>query len=505
MNYNKVMKSRQLRLILLIFWLILAGLIVWLKVVPGGAVTYSKSYPAKVNFLGAKDFIGQFTPADRVKIEPNLPAKISGDPVYFSVTTPRTFSQAKITITYQDNLSTATPIISAGVLVDNIVWRYKLKPLENKILDNDLSGWVKLSDGDVQLFQKDKKFSSVAEFLNILKNKPTEVCATGNPRDCLALYNADSLATYLPEPQLPKTIPSFKPVTIPLQGTHQFYFVGAAAKDFNFNFDLADLNLNKQSDPVTISLYYKGAKIFSKTILDNFGGETSGRVRNFSVPLTYKNTAATAGLYKIEIKADDDVVIKKITDAPSALIATGYLHPVNASSLPLSFWTDSFFVKVTANNPASLQTLTFGANNFSLSEAYKQFEFENHTGSLNEIKINRDDLLLETDGLFSFAAADFWNPEFKEVDRHFSASSSTKYILAVYKAPIEIKNNLRQAVAVLNTKEAYRENGKYSFMLSVPGLSLVNQGSLLVKNIQVEFSGRTLWDKIKEKISTYVN
>jgi len=505
MNYNKDMKSRNLRLVLFIFWLILAGLIVWFKVVPLGDVTYSRSYPSKINIFGGKGFIGEFTPNDRVKISSDSPAEISGDPVYFSVATPRTFSQAKITVTYQDNLTTATPIISAGVLVDNIVWRYKLAPLENKILDDNFSNWTRLSDGDVQLFQKDGQFSDVKEFLNTLKNKPAEICATGNPRDCLALYNTDSLAAYFPEPILPEKIPAFKLIATPLQGTHQFYFIGDKSKDFNFNFDLADLNLNQQNDPVIISIYHQGDKIFSQTMADNFGGEGSGRVRNFSVPISYKNTAAVSGLYKIEIKADDDIVIKKITEAPSALMAISSLHPVNVSDLPLSFWTDSSFIKATTNNPASLQTLAFGNNNFSLSAAYQQFEFSSNESGLKKITINHDDLLLETDGLFSFAAADFWNPEFKEINQHFLAGDNTKYILAVYQAPQIVKDNLKQATIILNTKEAYRENGKYSFILSVPGLSLVNQGNILVKNIKVEFSGRTLLDKIKEKLSTYVN
>ena len=58
---------------------------------------------------------------------------------------------------------------------------------------------------------------------------------------------------------------------------------------------------------------------------------------------------------------------------------------------------------------------------------------------------------------------------------------------------------------ILNTQEAYREKGKYSFMISVPGLSLSEGGSVQVSNIKVEFTGRTLWAKLKEKIAVYAN
>jgi len=496
------MNRRHIRLILLICWLFLAGLIVWFKFVPLGQATYSLSYPASPNILGAKGFIGRFTPVDRVQIKSGELAKITGDPVYFSVFTPRTFSQAKVTITYQNNLTAKTPIISAGVLVDNIVWRYRLVPLENALIDNELASWDKLRNGDILLLQKNKKFGSVAEFLTALKNQNHNLCS-GDILDCIAFYNTDGLASYLPAETLTQKIYPFQPIDIPLQGTHQFYFTYEANSKMDFAFDFTDLNLNKNSDPVVISIYKGEEKIFSQTIADGFGGESSGQVRNFSVPVSYQ--APSSGLYKLEIKAGDDIVIKKINKAPSALTAIRRLRPVNVASLPISFWTDSSFILATTNNPASLQTLNFGGHNFSLSEAYRQFEFLNKEIGIKQVTLNHDDIILENDGVFSFAAEDFFNPEFKEIDRHFIINSDLEYVLAKYQTPQVIDNNFKQATVVLNTKEAYREKGKYSFMISVPGLSLENKGNLLISNIKVEFSGRTLWDKIKEKILSYVN
>ena len=84
-------------------------------------------------------------------------------------------------------------------------------------------------------------------------------------------------------------------------------------------------------------------------------------------------------------------------------------------------------------------------------------------------------------------------------------ASDTTYILANYNNPKDLGNNLKQASVILNTQEAYREQGKYSFMISVPGLSLANSGNLLIKEVKIEFSGRSLIDKIKEKFSSYVN
>lgn len=494
------MPVKRIRLILLIFWLILAGLIVWFKVLPGGKATYSVSYPAGFNFLGAKGFIGHLTPVDRVVVKEGENAEIIGDPVYFSVFTPRTFNEAKVTVTYQDNLTTSTPIVEAGVLVDNIVWRYQLAPLQNKLLETAFSNWTSTNSGNLLLLQKNKNFSSVEEFLNTLKTEPKKICNNQDIKFCLATYNIDVASTYSG-----LDYNKFNPINIPLKGAHQFYFLLDDKTDLKFDFYFADLNLDKKSDPIVVSVYKDNNKIYSTTVEDAFGGEGTGEVRDLFVPISYANSVYKEGLYKLEVKVGEDIVIKKISRAPSALNIIGKIHPVTVGNLPLSFWTDSSFVKLTTNNPVSRQTINFGGDRFSLSEPYQQFEFSSKESGLKKIILEKDDVILETDGVFSLAPEEFFNPDFKKVDEHFVLNSNTDYILAKYELPTELANNFKQASVVLNTKEAYRENGKYSFMISVPGLSLAKEGNLKISDIKIEFSGRTLLDKIKEKLGFYDN
>ena len=498
------MRVTRSRLIFLIFLLILAGLVVWFKVLPLGQATYSLEYPASANFFGGKGFIGRLSPADRVLIEPNQPAKIIGDPIYFSVFTPRTFSNAKITITYQNNLTAATPVIETGVLVDRVVWRYKTAPLENSLLDSGFSDWFALRSGDILLLQKNQIFSDVADFLKVLKNQPEKICGSVNLKSCLALYNADSLSGNFSNYQ-PGTISNFKKINIPLQGTHQFYFNKPVGNNFNFAFDFSDLNLNRDDDPVYVNIYQAGRKVYSQVISDGFGKENSGQSRNFSTSFYWTSGSSEPGLYKLEIKADDDIIIKDITSAPSALVALGRLHPVAAADSDLSFWTDSSFILATTDNPASRQVLNFANQNFSLDQTFHQFEFlSNHYG-VKKVHLNSDDVILENDGTFSFDQNSFFNPEINVVDRHFVLSDNLKYILAKYQRPTVFKNNLKQATVSLDITGAYREKGKYSFIISIPGLTSVGQGDLGIKQIKIEFSGRTLWDKLKEKFSAYAN
>jgi hypothetical protein len=92
-----------------------------------------------------------------------------------------------------------------------------------------------------------------------------------------------------------------------------------------------------------------------------------------------------------------------------------------------------------------------------------------------------------------------------EVNQKYNPTLNHEYVLANYRSPKFRPDGYKEATAILNTKEAYREKGKYSFMISVPGLSLANQGNLLIKEIRIDFIGRTIFDKIKEKVEKYVN
>lgn len=504
--YNHSMKLSKISLFLILLWLIIAGLIVWFKVVPLGRATYSVSYPQGFNFLGGKGFIGHLTPAERVKVESNRMPEVIGDPVYFSVFTPRTFNEAKITIVYQDNLGTSTPIIETGVLVDNVIWRYKLAPLENKWFSNYFSNWEKISENGNLLLQKDDNYKTVSDFLDDLKNKPEKICQNGDVSSCVVFYNTSKLNNYLPEKINLNPVNNFEPINIPLQGTHQFYFYISNQSDFlDFDFDITDLNLDKKPDPVTISVYRGEEKIYSTTIADNNGLESSGEVRNYFVPVAFSGKDNKPGLYKLEIKVSDDIVIKKISKAPAALNIVGKLHPVKSAKQPINLWTSNSSIKLTTNNPASLQELKYGDQRFNLDEAYKQFEFSNFEPGVKKISLTKDDIFLETDGVFSFSPDSFFDPSFIEVNQKYLPETNHQYVLANYQFPKVRNDNYKEASVVLDTKEAYRERGKYSFMISVPGLSLANQGNLLIKEIRIDFSGRTIFDKIKEKITKYVN
>lgn len=483
------MKIRKIRLFLIIIWLIIAGLIIWFKVLPLGQAVYSKNYLGEVNLLGGKGFIGNFTPVDRLFKDSK--SQVIGDPVYFSIFTPRTFNEVKLTITYRPNLSVKTPIIETGVLVDKTVWRYKMAPLQNDLIDN-LKNWSALRQGETLILQKNKVFSDATKALANLKMS-----------DEVAWYNAAELEESKPIKNL-TVIKPFQAITIPLRGTHQFYFVANDKTPQEFSLEFSDLNIDKDVDNVEITIYDQSEKIYSETIIDNFGDESSALSRDFSFKFKIPELGLDNKIFKLEIKAGDDIVTRQILAAPSALSAISRLH-LATSNKSWSFWTDSSYLQVTATDPAGRQTINFAGQDFKVDEAYTQLEFASDNKKLKEISGSKTDLILENNGTFAFSNDSLLNPNSKQLDRHFLLDDQTQFIVANYTPPQILDNGWRQAVVTLNIKDAYREQGKYSFIISVPGLSLAKKGGLEIADIKAEFSGRTIFDKLREIIKAYVN
>jgi hypothetical protein len=86
------------------------------------------------------------------------------------------------------------------------------------------------------------------------------------------------------------------------------------------------------------------------------------------------------------------------------------------------------------------------------------------------------------------------------VDRYFKPLDAASYLIATYQTPLGSfgTGEIKTATAELNLRGAFRAAGKYSFMISIPGLSPEDGTAdyLEIKRIKIELSGRTLWQKI---------
>jgi hypothetical protein len=128
-------KKKSFLLQLRLFWVLAIIFIVlvflFFKIVPFGKVTYIKHYPT--GFYFGKGFINNFTPIENIGSYKSVPRIIKA-PVYFSVFTPRTFSEARITIKYKSYLSKKN-LGEIGVLINPAIAYYNLQPW--KLINSD--------------------------------------------------------------------------------------------------------------------------------------------------------------------------------------------------------------------------------------------------------------------------------------------------------------------------------------------------------------------------------
>jgi len=483
---NKWPFLSNIRLYFLIAIVILVAFLLYLKFLPFGQATYSRDYTS--SWRSGKGFIYGFTPAERLGSSTDA-AVIVGDPVYFSVFTPRSFEKAELTVVYRDRLDIDTPLIEAGVLADNVVWRYDLKPLDNKSLDYLLLRWNVIREGKTVLLQKEKRYSGIKAWRDDLSAGRLQGCQHPTA-DCLAIYNF-SLPYEYRATNYQSPLPTV--IDIPLRGAHELYFY-RQNEPLSIKVDFIDQNLDKKAAPLSLILYSDGKIAARRDLEDPNQQPASGRPEEKSLSVEEKDLPA--GVYKLEIKATDDTIIKKISSSIGRVSFARKIWPVSENGLTL--YTDSPYLQVKALSPASLQAIRFAGEEFSLSEPYKQQLFKSRQASgRNLVALEKGDIILENSGVFAFSSENLFNPSWPKVDHFFSVNNPYQYIIADYEPPLE-DEGWKTAKAEFDISTAYRQDGKYSFMISIPGLSADDSraDNLEIAQIKVKFKGRNLWQMI---------
>ncbi len=479
----------KLPLFLGLILLFLIVCLIYFKIVPLGHITYSRSWPTSWK-LG-QGFISNLKPDNRLDFSnPRVP-KIIGQPIYFTVFTPRRFNTAIMTVQYRSELSSSTPIIELGLLKDQLTEAYNLQPLENDILAHWRSKWFQLpASNSLLILQAHKNYSSSLQFLSDLSSGFLKDCPRG-PINCVAVYNYSTKINY----SLPNNV-LLRPLTItqPLRGAHQFYLY-LRDKPWYLDLEFAYLRQDSKPDPITVNIWFNHQIVWTKTILDtNFKTPRTGKLETKS--LHFSALSQPAGVYKVEIKISPDVVIKKIESSSNKLAIIHKIWPVSGTG-NLNLFTDAKHLRVQSSNPASLGKIIFGGRSFNFNKTYQAF---NYLSPLNDsrIKLKKDDIILEDNGVFSFSPSSLFNPGLKQVDRYFSPGRQVKYIIARYRAPQE-KSGLKTATAQFNLVGAPRVAGHYTFVISIPGLS--NKKGVLkyleIKKINVSLQGKTLWQRLR--------
>lgn len=483
--------NKKIFLIRSSLWLSLAIFIIiliWLALVPTGKISY------KTSFLGYNYFISSLTPQDRLK--EGTKNVIIGDPIYFSLKTARTFDQVDLSVKFKNN--STQPVVEAGVMVDSLK-HYQTRPLQNKILDQLMRSWHLIKDNDLILLQKNKKYYSIDDFL---KNLPE--------RNSIATYNYDLKQEYL----LPNYNSSLTEnlISTPLRGGYQF-FTYIKKENLDFKFVFSDLNKNIQADNIELLLYKNGDLITSKKLADDgitndFGLITPDRelnIRLYDLP---------EGTYKLELIANDDIITRSINSTQQKISFINKLWLANGDKNNIELFTDSSEISAQTLNPDKLQTIKIGNKTINVSETYKKYS-QSSSQNITNIELNKNDSLISGDGVFSFSENSLINPTFKKVSNGFNTNSTKiEYIIANYTPPTTTSDGWLMNTVNLNLKNIYREKakfqvgttGKYSFIISIPGLDAKTDGkeSINLNQIILNLKGTNIFNKLKNTITKWL-
>lgn len=490
MKIKSVFKSvfpSELRVLRLGLWLVLFflfGFVLWQGIVPGGNIVY------KHDLRDNDEFIGKLTPRERVKTTEDGRMMVIGEPVYFTLRTPRRFDSAKLKIVYENTGEVSLGEI--GLLVDKTIWRHELKPMFNRTLDRLMMAWEYVAEDDILLLQRKKDFFGIENFLHEMPE-----------RNRIALYNYDVNSEYL----IPGYASSTEKQSIeyPLRGPFEIYTYIKDEK-LDFVFSIIDLNENKDSDPLDLHLYYDGELIRAEH-LDDDGVDTDTGERSEKRILNMALDGLPEGAYKLELRANDDIVTEKIETSQAKLSFPNKLRLYRNNDNDITLFTDSVNLAAKTDDPGSLQTIRAGSSTLEIEKTYEQFEAiikrASGTDMVHRLELEKDGVMLGGNGVFAFSAEALLNPNFKKVGPLLDINKEgIDYVLARYKNPVALGGK-REVEIEFDLKKAYREDFKYSFLLSFPGLA-TRSGSpegLIIDNIEIELKGKGVWEKIKEKLN----
>jgi len=482
MTINKIIKFRII-LFLLLFMSVC--FFFYRAIVPSGKIIYTNNFE-KENY-----FLGKLSPSERlIASDKKTENIIIANPVYFNLYTSRTFDKAILKYRYKNTAKIS--LIETGVLVDKNAWRYDLRPVENRLIDQLSLVWNEIREGDETLLirpetlggEESASYSNIKDFIS---NPPSF--------DKIAAYNYNLNLNYIinnyqPNEIIAQNIPA-------LRGAYQF-FVYLKNEDLNLDFVFYDLNKNKDPDDFDIRLYFNDELIDSKHIEDDSNISDNGKISQES-NFQFKLANLPEGTYKIEVKANNDIITKTIKSPHKKMAFIHKLELFNLGKQDIKFYTDSNLIQATTIFPESLQIVKVNKNNLDINETYKQFEIlTDNQNTSSEILLQKDGLILSGDGVFAFSPYSLINPKIKKADYNLDVNKAgINYIIAKYKTP-EKSGEWSIAEVEVDMAQAYRENGKSSFIISVPTLKQEDNKELYFDLIEIELSGRGLFDKIND-------
>ncbi len=436
----------------------LIGTLAWLFVqnlVPSGVLVLHWQ-PGEANA-----FVGPLVPESRLAplaiAHDGTPYQtMEAEPVNFNMRVPVSFDAAKVSVTMAGDPA----IVELGGLASRTTWTYDLRPGLNSVID-DL-GWPAVYGKGLALYQREKEYSTVDEFL--LKPGLAKT----------AVYRADAnfavkIPGYVPSGKIKTYSTAFRGAT-----TIKAYLQN---EPLSFVFKVQDVNRHDGADGFEAVAYLNGERIARAQFADDGNVSANGKLSPLRELRLYTDKPVT-GTVRVDMPAGDDIVFRQTATTQQKFVFPSRFYAADNAGYgqtPASFAivTNGKRLYATTSHPEAFQTLAVGAGSLAVDDLNKPFtisiaEEARQKGSVDIVSAYGD-LRMETAGVFAFTRENLWSPDLQpltwetDVDKDGIDRILTPYV-------IPKRGEWRTVEATFDLNKLSAAEHSYNFAISAPGL-----------------------------------
>lgn len=413
-------------------------------------------------------YISLFNPLDRVSeiiCDDYCYQQLIAEPVYFKLLTGVNINQADILLQYK---SIDQPIIEMGVKVGESDSAIDLYPVQNKILEKMINEpkWHAVSEGNIYLLQKQKKYDSVDDFLQDIDYEKK-----------IAVYDYDLDYDF--------KIQNYQADSI--KHSYDLYSLGNIGfltyienEDLNFDLEFADFDNNENFAVIKIT-DENDELIYEKTVDQTFVEEI-------------KIAGLNNGVYRLQVVADDSFVLKNLQTTNQKLIIDHQVNLMSATDIlknfpqeqivAENFYTVSRRISFMAGNEGGLQNIDIDNQKMPVEQRMSWHEFSSDLFAEHFLKITKRGVLINSDGYLAFDKDSYFNPKpynFRAIT--VPGQADFDYILAHYEFPEELDDGWQEKTVTLDLSKAFYEDRQVEMLFSLPQIEK-NNGQVLLRKMK---------------------
>lgn len=462
---------KLLKLLIILIPLVIIAYLVTANFFLSHEFNYFYDIGTKESFLSPSDRVSLPSSDLESDLELNY-RNLTSSLVYFNVPIEEGSENISISIKFKDNF----PINSKLMLgaKDSEDWHYSYLTIYNPAIE-----------------QLSKRYTyKIQDQLMLIKINPNRPDYSIN--EIIKFPDNLKIATDQSLPNKEFIIKNYRPqeltIDTAIRGTHTFYVY--IKDNFELNIEKRDLNWYKGEDKLLINLYSLNNTLIANQTIDD-DGETDAEPNKTSTKIqsgTLSINNIKEGVYRLELKNNEDIIITKISINQNKLIVKDkvFLASTNIYFNDLNKTSQLYFKSekpitlkfITNHDGAVNQTIKIDDEKIRILKAKEDYFQEIKTSNiinLHKISVDKNDLIISGQEFYSFTENSWFEPFNSKLmpmknDADY-LEKNADYVLVNYSPVRNLENQWKIAYTSFNTKGLNIKDKKLSMLINVPHLA----------------------------------